>query len=476
MTEPTVVVVGRLPELTASILPEVVRVRASTIADLAASKIPYSAIVFDLRDVGIEDVSRWLATNRDPSAPVVVVSPSGDEVAIDADDVLALPFSQATLGRRLLLAMELGRTRASVEALAQTLEDQRTFDQAILDGVEVGIVTTDAVGTITFANRSAKELLQLTGDVTGIAVARLLGLDRQPHELLGDEARRTLSYPLTTAEGVELDLQLALSRGDGFDDSRVGFFFIFRDVREDKEQEAARRRFEHLAAMGTMVAGFAHEVRNPVAALRSIAEELGEELVSAGLHLPHAKRMLGILERMERLVRTSLQFGRPAAPRRAAHRPWTICSAALAGVSARTMPTGHPIRVEFDPDLPDVFVDDAQLTQALVILLDNALDAAKSPRGVLIRVSRDGSTESPSVRFEVIDDGPGIAPADLSHIFDPFFTTKASGTGLGLSIAQQIVNENGARIEVSSMRGAPTCFAIIVSSPASTVSGESESP
>lgn len=472
MIDPTLVVVGGLPELTPSILPELVRVPVEGIADVAALEGTYSAIVFDLRHVGVDDVSRWIADRGDQAAPVVVVSPAGDDLEIDADDVLAPPLSRASLARRLLLAIELGRTRESVESLARTLEDQRTFDQAILDGVEVGIVTTDTAGTITFANRRAKELLQFDGDVTDLAVAHLLGLERRPHELLGNDPRRTLSYPLTTVEGVELDLELALSRGDGINDSRVGFFFIFRDVREDKEREAARRRFEHLAAMGTMVAGFAHEVRNPVAALRSIAEELGEELTAAGLALPHAKRMLVILERMERLVRTSLQFGRPAAPRRAAHRPWTICSAALAGVSARTMPLGDPIRVEFEQDLPDVLVDDAQLAQALVILLDNALDAAKSPRGVLLRVSRDRASESSSVRFEVIDDGPGVASADLSCIFDPFFTTKASGTGLGLSIAQQIVNENGARIEVSSLRGSPTSFGIIVTSPPVPASGE----
>jgi two-component system, NtrC family, sensor histidine kinase HydH len=355
--------------------------------------------------------------------------------------------------------------KAEIDALYRLLVDQRAFAHAILDGVEGGIVTTDRDGGVTFANRCARELLGVRADISSSDVTVLLGLPDNPKNLLADLPRRLLSYPHVTADAVELDLEVTLSRGYGQGqpalDSRVGFFFIFRDVRDEKRREAERRRFEHLAAMGTMVAGFAHEVRNPVAALRSITEELAEEVASAGLELPHPSRMLRVLGRIERLVRTSLQFGRPAVPRRAFHRPWTLCSAALAGVAPRTIAAGHELHVEMEPDLPDVLVDDGQVVQALVILLDNALDAALSTQGVTLRAGR--TPRAPAmVRFEVIDDGPGIAPSDISRIFDPFFTTKPTGTGLGLSIAQQIVNENGGKLTVSSGRGAPTVFSLLV--------------
>jgi signal transduction histidine kinase len=195
--------------------------------------------------------------------------------------------------------------------------------------------------------------------------------------------------------------------------------------------------------------------------------------------------MLRVLERMERLVRTSLQFGRPAAPRRAPHRPWSLCTAAISAVSPRTAPTGHAIRIECDPEFPEVYVDDGQIVQALVVLLDNALDATGSPLGVLVRVTRarpmgvdlrqprksSPAPGWPGIRFEVVDEGPGIVEAELSRIFDPFFTTKATGTGLGLSIAQQIVRENHGRLEVASARGGPTVFAIVV-----PVFGETAAP
>ncbi|MBX3207302.1 MAG: hypothetical protein KF764_19805 [Labilithrix sp.] len=365
---------------------------------------------------------------------------------------------------------------SSTEALAERMLAREAFHHAVLDGIEMGIVTTDPSGTITFVNRTGRDLLHLSeasgGDVRGI-----LGLRRSPEELL--QATPKLAYVLTTLAGHEIDLELSVSRADGRG-GEAGYFFIFRDMREEKTRSAERERFERLVAIGTMVAGFAHEVRNPVAALRSLAESLAEELSDAKVTVPHVSRMLQVLERIERLVRTSLQFGRPAAPRRTRKRPWTLVAEALGETGVRTRALGGEIRLDIGPELPDVFVDDTQLVQVLVILIDNALDSTGSPGGVLVRVVRGHSTRDalplaqdrakddspppnrPVVRFEVRDNGPGVPAEILGRIFDPFFTTKASGTGLGLSIAQHIVSENGGSLEVSSPRGGPTTFAVVI--------------
>lgn len=330
-------------------------------------------------------------------------------------------------------------------------------------------------------NRFAAALLRIESDGGRANVRELLDLDSSLADILGDDDRRTFSLPCVAGES-ELDLEISLARASAFDPAENGYFVIFRDVREEKLAAAERSRFERLAAMGTMVAGFAHEVRNPVAAMRSITEQLAEELRDVGSSVPHVGFLMRMIERIERLVKTALQFGRPAAPRRALQHPHAIVSAALAEMHARTR-AGRAVRVEHDVDLPELYVDERQITQALVILLNNALDATGSASRVLVRVRRVRgnasaelrATESeprmrksepplvPAVRFEVVDDGGGIAPEIIGRIFDPFFTTKATGTGLGLSIAQQIVSENGARLEVVSLPASGmTTFAIVV--------------
>ncbi len=487
-------VVGDAPEITlATTSAPILRLSV----DASHDRISPVALVFDLRSKPVAELAAIRASPSLLSVPLLIVSgkqiPEAVFLLLRAEDGIVLTeHSTAQLTRRLAILVELGRARlpasvaehvaaladarAEIESLYRMLIDNQRFDHAILDGVEVGIVTTDDEGIITFVNRSAAQLLEVSPAAAGVAVEQVHGLLKGPHELLGNETRRSLAYPLRTKDGVELDLELSVSRGESSKDDRVGFFFIFRDVREEKQRETERARFERLAAMGTMVAGFAHEVRNPIAAMRSIAEELAEELRDGGATMPHVRLMLQMIERVERLVTTSLQFGRPAVPRRAPQRPWVIATSAAAELHPRLRSGGgrDELQVEAEPDLPEVNVDERQIAQALVILLHNALDATGSPARVRMRVRRTRPSEPEirarksdppppaSVRFEVIDDGPGISPEILGRIFDPFFTTKPSGTGLGLSIAQQIVSENGARLEVVSSPGSTTSFSIVV--------------
>lgn len=488
-----VVVIGPAPEVETTQIPGITITRTTPHGTFDSSPPSgrgsragqVAATIIDLREVdfaAIPNVARLRARAIEAPALVIATGSIDEEVleSLGATDTLILPTSAKTVARRIRNIVTLGRARlearVEIDTLSRRLGDELMFGHAILDGVEVGIVTADDEGVITFVNRSAATLLEIGRDVNGADAAAVLGLTVSPAEILDGELRKTLTYELETTTGTILDLHLSVARGERAHDGHTGYFFIFHDATEEKSREEERRRFERLVAMGTMVAGFAHEVRNPVAALRSIAEELAEEHTERGIALPHVGRMLTVLERIERLVRTSLQFGRPAAPRRARHDAWTILASAIEGIGPRLRASGEKLKVEIDPKLPDVVCDESQITQAMVVLLDNALDAAGSPRRVTLRAGRGRPSEEtipprksqppPNtlgwVRFEVSDQGPGVPPDILGRIFDPFFTTKAQGTGLGLSIAQQVVSENGGRLEVTSPRGGPTTFSILL--------------
>jgi signal transduction histidine kinase len=436
-------------------------------AGVSLAPFTTGVVVFDLRSLPIATARTLREIEPIAELPLVVVSDDSVDArvreALAYDELVSVADGVERLERRLpfLFAVAAQHTRSTM--LARTRATHTRFEE-ILDGIDVGIVMTDAAGCTTFANRASRHLL-VVDEPLGRSVVDLLALPRTPQALLAGSSRRLLSYMLTRGD-IELDLDVTVCV------HASGFYFVVRDVREEKMREDERRRFEHLAAMGTMVAGFAHEVRNPVAALRMLVEGMADEIHDTGDVTRHVSLMIRSIERIERLVRTSLQFGRPTAPKRSRHRPWVIVSSAMSEVAPRLQSLPGEVRLDVEDDLPDVNVDDKQMSQALVILLQNALDATGAADAVSIRVRQTKDRERlerksdlplpPGVVFEVIDDGPGIPTELLARIFDPFFTTKPSGTGLGLPIAQQIVNENGARLEVASTRAGHTVFAIIV--------------
>lgn len=326
-----------------------------------------------------------------------------------------------------------------------------------LDAVKACVVTTTPHGRVTYANAAARALFreETVGTPLGVHLIRD-GQPLAPLSVLVEGGESTIDCKLAYG-GAEVQLEIQ-QHGD------VDLSFVVVIYTTTAEHQRETRKFERLAAMGTMVAGFAHEVLNPVASMRSLTESLDEELADAGMKFPHIGRMLRVLERMERLVRTSLQFGRPDPPRRSLHRPWSLLSNALTLIGPRLRSMGQELCVEVEPELPDVCVDDAQIAQVLVIFLNNALDATLAPRRVAIRARREATIRGAPLRLEVENEGPGISREDLGRIFDPFFTTKATGTGLGLPIAQQLVNENGARLEVATTPEGPTRFTVVLPS------------
>lgn len=353
--------------------------------------------------------------------------------------------------------------RGQLELVSTVLADRQQFTSAVLEGIHAAIITADEKGRITFINRVACRTLGVSPAFCmeqDLIQLLELPLDALARLTEGDRVRR-LSYSFRRPDGESIDIGLSMSRAFGDAHHDLGYFVVFRDLSEKMSFEMDLRRVERLAALGTMVAGFAHEVRNPVATLRILLETLRADAPLGDPINEYLSRMMLQIERIERLVKTSLRFGHPVAPRPSHHPVGAIVSAALDAVTVRTKTTpGASLRTEIPAGLPSVFVDDAQIVQVLVILLENALDAAGRPDRVTLRVRVAPHGED--VRVEVRDEGAGMPESLMSRIFDPFFTTKPNGTGLGLSIAQQLVHENRGRIEASSVEGKGTTFTVLV--------------
>ncbi|MBF0513727.1 MAG: HAMP domain-containing histidine kinase [Desulfovibrionaceae bacterium] len=217
-----------------------------------------------------------------------------------------------------------------------------------------------------------------------------------------------------------------------------------------------------IAALGTLTAGIAHELNNPLNNIMLSAETVlevhGDELGEEGRDI--TRDILSQAERAGEIVRNLLDFSRTEKAKFSPLSPETVVQSSLALLRNQIMISGLTIDVNVPHGLDAVAGNLRLLQQVFLNLMQNAVHV--SPPGGVITVA--GADAGDFVRLSVRDLGPGISPENLSHIFEPFFTTKevGKGTGLGLSVTYSIVKRHGGRIEVDSAPGQGACFSVFL--------------
>ncbi|MBI3272472.1 MAG: hypothetical protein HYZ53_26005 [Planctomycetes bacterium] len=325
---------------------------------------------------------------------------------------------------------------------------QYAFD--ILESLSVGVITIDRQARVTAMNERAVGLLGLAAARTQVPLSEVTasvpGLRALAEWHLSEE-RPFAHVDLTLErEGKRLDLRVAGSFLHTREGRFVGMVLELADVTQLRELEKEAARTERLAGLGTLAAGIAHEIRNPLSAIDIHLQLLREALVR-DRGPAKARRYLDIVQtesaRLNGIVENFLRFARPSPLSRAPLRLDGLLAGILELVEPECRARGIQVRKEgFPPDGLVLEADEGQLQQAFLNLVLNAVQALSS--GGSLEVSM---LASPAwVRVEVRDNGPGIPPEHRERIFEPFFTTKEGGTGLGLPIAQRIVSEHGGSI------------------------------
>lgn len=371
-----------------------------------------------------------------------------------------------TLGRLVVQAAALFLVDFLGQHLARRLREERILVADLLNQLGEGVVALDLQGRIAWANVEAHRLvgcrlplghplLDALPPALARAVRSLLGRSDLPalEAFHGDDDHHLL-------------LRLTRLCGRGGRQSGLTLGIVDQTRLRSLEEDAARS--ERLAALGTMAAGIAHEVRNPLASLRGCAQELGS-MAETGSDADRLSRIM--VEEADRLCRTIEDFLtfsrlRPPSPEPLPPRPALERVADL----ARRRPDWSErlsLLIEVDPDCPPLLVDPDHLRQVLINLVANAIEAltGPAPGRILLAarrlISTDGlSLEGPGVLLSVHDNGPGIPESVRVRLFTPFYSTKSRGTGLGLSLVQRMVHDNHGLVRIDGRPGSGTLVRI----------------
>lgn len=335
--------------------------------------------------------------------------------------------------------------------------------RALVDVADVIVLGLDRAGSVVLAN---PKFTALTGASTSEARGESVA-DRWIAEADRALFLRAIEEVVATRQPRELEASLSSDRLIRWhlsaDPTQEGLVFaIGVDVTERRALERRAANAEALSTMGTLALGLAHEIRNPLNAavlqMHLLGKQVEREVPNETARASMRDRVQIVVGETKRLGRLLTEFLELARPRGLAREPVAIgevidsvielhqAEASQRGVSAARV----------DGAVPPVLGDREKLRQVFVNLFVNALDATGSGGTVAITTAQRGD----KVLVEVVDNGVGIAEADLLRLFDPFFTTKPGGTGLGLSIVRKILEQHGGALTVKSRPGEGTTIQV----------------
>jgi two-component system sensor histidine kinase HydH len=373
------------------------------------------------------------------------------------------------LGSGIALYFALGIERA--QTIRRTLREMRLYTQHVIDSMPNGLISVDVHGKIQTVNPLASQLLGiLTSSLPGRFFAEVF-----PESVIAlEDTLRTgkaiieQEVDWLTTEGQHIPFSVSATPLRAENGIIQGAVVMLRDLRDLRAMQEQVKRVERLAALGRLAAGVAHEIRNPLGAIKGLAQYFQRKWKDQPEERAYAEVIVREVDRLNRVVTDLLELARVRPPRYELLDPITLAEHAVALVTPDLQIKGA--RIQLLGSAAPFYADRDQMTQVLLNLLLNAIDAVTTGDEITILLA-DRSGEEVEIRIQ--DTGCGIAPTDLPQIFDPFFTTKKKGAGLGLAIAHQIVVNHQGTIQVESMPGQGTIIILrLPVQPASDISTE----
>lgn len=347
------------------------------------------------------------------------------------------------------------------------LANMRSYTTNVIESMASGLVSTDAEGRVVTVNSRARRLLGLgDDDVSGRDIADVLTLEPDLERAGVGPVVRGAKDMTETETAILVSggaMPVALSASSLRDESggRAGTVVLFQDLTEVEALKEEVERARHLASLGRLAAGVAHEVRNPLSSLKGFAQLLRSKSRPGSDEERYADIMIEEVERLDRVVQELLDFARPVTPDRKPSALNAIVEEALGLVSEDAAFRKIDVEKGLAEGLPDALVDPFQIRQALLNVFLNAIEAMADGGVLTIETSVVADAgPTPSLAVAIADTGEGMSPEEVDRLFEPFYTTKPRGTGLGLTIVARLIEQNGGQVAVSSEKGRGSTFTI----------------
>jgi signal transduction histidine kinase len=360
------------------------------------------------------------------------------------------------------------------------LREEKKFSESIIEGLHHGLLVTDLDGKILKSNSVSQSIFKLvTKQLEGQYLREILGTDAAEQLLATGSVRsnqfdRQLSF--ATPAGDQKTIGFSNVCREDASGQKVGLIISLADISELQYVRREMEKMNRLATIAEIASAVAHEVRNPLAGIKIMAQSIEEEARDNSEQQECARRITRQVDRLNILLSDFFSYARPAEPIKRPTSLQAIIGETKPLINNRLTKNHITLHEEINSDLPKIIADPHQLQQVFLNLFLNAIDAIKERGRIDIRAFLPGKNRLRQYRknypallencsYVVVhftDNGTGMSPSTAEQVFEPFFTTKTSGAGLGLSIVYRTLKENDAAIVLESAEGKGTTFTIFL--------------
>jgi len=367
---------------------------------------------------------------------------------------------------------ELEKKHQMLSERTKKLEKVYQFHKGIVQNISSGIITVDTSARITFINQAALKIIEynflelIEKDIKELFVDKTEADQILNELLIQKKSFESKEINLLTKSNKIIPIGFSTSILTSNNSDFEGVIFVFRNLTNINNFRRQMERMDRLATLGEVSAGIAHEIRNPLAGIKTSAQVLEESFAPNDFRSQLVARIVKEIDRSNALLKNFFKFAKPGRPVQAFIKTEKLIEGVRILLNSKMRKKKITFKTNYMVNLPEIYVDESQIEQVIINLMLNAIDSIDEKGEITVatgttQINELNRKEQENYVFiEIEDTGRGIEKENLEKIFNPFFTTKSDGVGLGLAITSRLVEENGGKLDVMSEEGKGTKFII----------------